>query len=140
MTDWTTELGEFYQSIENKTTQTAQREEQERLDVLSFFSNIVTPAFDELKRGFEQLGRRVETTIGTDSASIALYKGDALEYDLDLRTSQNRVIPVIPLNIIQGKSTGESVRFKKDFKKMTKEDLIQSFLNVYKNFISRHSG
>jgi hypothetical protein len=140
MTDWKTDLDEFYQSLENKATQTAQHQDQEKLAVHNFFSDIVAPAFDELKIGFEQLGRRVKTTIGPDSASIALYKGEGLEYDMDLRTTGNHVYPVIPINIIKGQSIGESIRFKKDFKEITKDDLIQSFLNVYKNFMSHHSG
>jgi hypothetical protein len=140
MTDWKTDLGNFYQDLENKAAQTAQRKEQEKLAVINFFLNVVTPAFEELKRGFEQLGRRVETTVGSDTASIALYNGDALEYDMDLRTSGNHVYPVVPVNIIKGQAIGESIRFKKDFKEMTKDDLVQSFLNVYKNFISHHSG
>lgn len=140
MAEWQTDLAEFYQSLADKTTQRAQQLDQEKLAVQNFYANVVTPAFAELKTGFEQQGRRVEIKQGSESASIALYRGDTLEYDMDIRTKDNHVYPVVPLNISKGHSIGESISFKKDFKLMSKDDLIQGFLTVYKNFLSHHAG
>lgn len=140
MDDWKTEVSEFYKGLENKATRAAEQQNQELAAVHNFFSNIVAPAFAELKTGFEQLGRKVETSVASDSASISIFKEEKLEYELKIRTNGNRVYPVLPINVINAQSISTPGGFKKDFREMTKGYLVQSFLTAYKQFLSHHSS
>jgi len=118
----------------------------EKVRVEKFYSTIVNPAFNELKSELRKYGREVEVyTERKDFASIivSFEAEEELDYSIEVMISP---VHVFPRPVIHYTEWASSRRLRVegllrkgaqnyDISDITKEEIIEHFLNEYKNYI-----
>jgi len=116
------------------------------LRVEKFYSTIVTPAFKELKSELKRHGRDVEVYAERrDFASIIVnFEGEEeLDYSIEVMLSPARVFPRPVIHYTEWASS-RRLRVEGllrtgsqdyDISDITKEEIIEHFLDEYKNYI-----
>ena len=118
----------------------------EKLRVEKFYSTIVNPAFNELKSELKRHGRDVDVyTERRDFASIIVNfeAEEELDYSIEVMISPVRVFPRPVIHYTEWASSRrlrvEGLLRKGpqnyDISDISKEEIIEHFLNEYKNYI-----
>ena len=118
----------------------------EKLRVEKFYSTIVNPAFKELKSELRKYGREVEVyTERPDFASIIVnFEGEEeLDYSIEVMISPVRIFPRPVIHYTEWASSRRlrvagllrKGRKNYDISDISKEEIIEHFLNEYKNYI-----
>jgi hypothetical protein len=118
----------------------------EKLRVEKFYSTIVNPAFKELKSELRKYGREVEVyTERPDFASIIVnFEGEEeLDYSIEVMISPGRVFPRPVIHYTEWASSRRlrvagllrKGRQNYSISDISKEEIIEHFLNEYKNYI-----
>lgn len=118
----------------------------EKLRVEKFYSTIVNPAFKELKSELKRYGRDVDVyTERPDFASIIVnYEGEEeLDYSIEVMISPDRVFPRPVIHYTEWASSRRlrvqgllrKGRQDYDISEISKEEIIEHFLDEYKNCI-----
>ena len=150
MKDWEKRLASFFEKqIEGKEDKKEKRS-QEKLRVEKMYAMIVNPAFEELKSEFKKHGREVEVyTERRDFSSIIVYfEGEEeLDYSIEVMLFPGLAFPRPVIHYTEWASSrrlrAEGFLRKGiqnyDISDITKEEIIEHFLNEYKNFSSEHN-
>jgi hypothetical protein len=140
---WKEDLNNFFR----KKTKKSQHESEKKTRihkiepiVAEFYSSTVEPAFNELKTELEKYGKTVKlyTRIAKEQ-SIEVYSNYNLElaYSVIADISPNSV-HVYPKITFRDKKDGRrretAGRFSRGISNITKEEVIQNFLNYYKRY------
>jgi hypothetical protein len=118
----------------------------EKLRVEKFYSTIVNPALQELKSELERYGRDVDVyTERPDFASIIVnFEGEEeLDYSIEVMISPVRVFPRPVIHYTEWASSRRlrvegllrKGRQEYDISDISKEEIIEHFLDEYKNYI-----
>ena len=118
----------------------------EKLRIEKFYSKIVNPAFKELKSELKRHGRDVEVYAERpDFASIIVnFEGEEeLDYSIEVMISPVRVFPRPAIHYTEWASSRRlrvegllrKGRQDYDISDISKEEIIEHFLNEYKNYI-----
>jgi hypothetical protein len=118
----------------------------EKLRVEKFFSTIVNPAFEELRSELKKYGREVEVyTERKDFASIivSFEAEEELDYSIEVMISPVRVFPRPVIHYTEWASSRRlrvqgllrKGRQDYDISDISKEEIIEHFLDEYKNYI-----
>jgi len=77
MSDWESDLDEFFDREEQLEQAELERKAKEQQEVESFLSEVVVPAFERIKEFLGRYGREVEIASGNDKATLsASYEGE----------------------------------------------------------------
>ena len=150
MNDWKKILASFLEKQEGGKGEKEEKRSQEKLRVEKFYATIVNPAFEELKSEFNKYGREVEVyTERRDFASIIVqFEGDEeLDYSIEVMLYPNLAFPRPVIHYTEWASSrrlrAEGFLRKGtqdyDISDITKEEIIENFLNEYKNISSEHN-
>jgi hypothetical protein len=150
MNDWKKILARFFQKQKEEKGEKEEKHGQERLRVEKFYATIVNPAFEELKSEFKKYGREVDVyTERRDFASIVVYfEGDEeLDYSLEVMLSPGLAFPRPVIHYTEWASS-RRLRVEcllrtgiqdYDISDITTDEIIEHFLNEYKNLTSEHN-
>jgi phosphoserine phosphatase len=140
---WKVDLNNFFrkkakesQHELEKKTQTHQMEPI----VAEFFSSTIAPAFNELKTELEKHGKTVKLYTGNvKEQSIEVYSNYNLElaYLVTAEISPNGVhiySKITSRDKKDGRRRNAAGRFSHGISNITKEEVIQNFLNYYKRY------
>ena len=150
MKDWKKILAGFIEKQKEEKGGKEEKRSQEKLRVEKFYATIVSPAFKELKSEFKKYGREVDVyTERRDFASIIVYfEGDEeLDYSIEVILSPGLAFPRPVIHYTEWASSrrlraeGFLRRGIQDYdiSDITKEEIIEHFLNEYKNLSSEHN-
>ena len=150
MNDWKKILAGFFEKQKEEKGEKEEKRSQEKLRVEKFYATIVKPAFEELKSEFNKYGREVEVyTERRDFASIVLYfEGEEeLDYSIEVKLSPGLAFPRPVIHYTEWASSrrlrAEGFLRKGiqvyDISDITKEEIIEHFLNEYRNLTSEHN-
>jgi len=146
MKNWKKNLASFFETQKESKREKEIKHHHEKLRVEEFYSKIVNPAFEELKSELKRHGRDVEVyTERKDFASIIVnFEGaEELDYSIEVMISP---VYVFPRPVIHYTEWASSRRLRVegllrkgrqdyDISDVTKEEIIEHFLNEYKNYI-----
>jgi len=146
MENWKIILANFFNKQKEEKAEKEVKRSQEKLRVEKFYSKIVNPALEELKSELKKHGREVEVyTERKDFASIIVNfeAEEELDYSIEVRISPGRVFPRPVIHYTEWASSRrlrvEGLLRKGnqdyDISDITKEEIIEHFLNEYKNYI-----
>jgi hypothetical protein len=150
MKDWQKILASFIEKQKEERVGKEEKRGQERLRVEKFYATIVNPAFEELKSEFKKYGREVDVyTERRDFASIVVYfEGDEeLDYSLEVMLSPGLAFPRPVIHYTEWASS-RRLRVEcllrtgiqdYDISDITTDEIIEHFLNEYKNLTSEHN-
>jgi hypothetical protein len=147
MSDWKSDLDDFFQKKEVKNKTIEVQLEETKSKVINFFKEVVVHAFEELKTEMEKHQRDVKISSGTDSASIVVYINGEKEFDysIKVRVHPQRAIPY-PETRFRDRTDGKTYRAEgflrsgsQDYSinDISKDEIIKHFLTDYKNQVSR---
>jgi len=150
MEDWKKILASFLEKQKEEKGEKEEKRSHEKLRVEKFYATIVNPAFEELKSEFKKYGREVEVyTERRDFASIIVYfEGEEeLDYSIEVMLSPGLAFPRPVIHYTEWASSrrlrAEGFLRKGiqdyDVSDITKEEIIEHFLNEYKNLSSEHN-
>lgn len=90
MSDWKSELGSFFEKKRRV------QEDRQRSAVENFIRDVVTPAFQEIKREMERHGRTVSIRMSASSAQLIVQHNgaDELTYRVQGRNFPERIVPI----------------------------------------------
>ena len=149
MKNWKKILASFFEEKEEKKGKKEKKQSHEKLRVEKFYSTIVNPAFEELKSELKKYGREVDVyTERTDFASIILqFEGDEeLDYSIEVMLYPGLAFPRPVIHYTEWASS-RRLRVEGifrigiqnyDISDITKDEIIEHFLNEYKNLSSEH--
>jgi len=146
MENWKIILANFFDKQKEEKVGKEVKRSQEKLRVEKFYSTIVNPAFNELRSELKKHRREVEVyTERTDFASIIVNfeAEEELDYSIEVMISPGRVFPRPVIHYTEWASSRrlrvEGLLRKGnqdyDISDITKEEIIEHFLNEYKNYI-----
>jgi len=146
MKDWKKTLTRFIEKQKEEQEIKEIKHSQEKVRVEKFYSTIVNPAFEELKSELKKHAREVEVyTERRDFASIIVnFEGEEeLDYSIEVMLSPVRVFPRPVIHYTEWASSRrlriEGLLRKGvqdyDISDISKEEIIEHFLNEYKNYI-----
>ncbi|MGD8536802.1 MAG: hypothetical protein PVF66_13215 [Candidatus Aminicenantes bacterium] len=146
MKNWKKSLAIFFEKQKESKREKDIRHSHEKLRVEKFFSTIVNPAFEELKSELKRYGRDVEVyTERKDFASIIVnFEGEEeLDYSIEVMISPVRVFPRAVIHYTEWASSRRlrvegllrKGRPDYDISDIAKEEIIEHFLNEYKNYV-----
>jgi hypothetical protein len=146
MSDWKSELERFFQEKSQHEVTNAVQLVETTAEVLAFYSNVVIPAFEELKTELEKHQRKVLVTRGDMAASIEVeHNGQfELKYSVRVRIGPRQAFPY-PATQFRDKSDGKIYRAEGELRsglqdysiaEITKDEIIKHFLTNYKMQIS----
>jgi len=149
MKNWKKMLaGIFEKQKEEKETKEI-KHSQEKLRVEEFYSTIVNPAFEELKSELKKHGREVNVyTERRDFASIIVqFEGEEeLDYSIEVMLYPGLAFPRPVIHYTEWASS-RRLRVEGllrtgiqdyDISDITKDEIIEHFINEYKNLSSEH--
>lgn len=147
MKDWKKILASFFEKQKKEKEGKEGKRNQEKLRVEKFYATIVNPAFEELKSELKKYGREVDVyTERRDFASIIVYfEGEEeLDYSIEVILYPGLAFPRPVIHYTEWASSRRlraEVFLRKgiqdyDISDITKEEVIEHFLNEYKNFSS----
>ena len=150
MKDWKKILASFFEKQKEEKGEKEKKSSLEKLRVEKFYTTIVSPAFKELKSEFKKHGREVEVyTERRDFASIIVhFEGEEeLNYSIEVMLSPGLAFPRPVIHYTEWASSrrlrAEGFLRKGiqdyDISAFTKEEIIEHFLNEYKNLSSEHN-
>ena len=150
MKDWKIILAGFFEKQKEKEGAQEEKRSLEKLRVEKFYASTVNPAFEELKAEFKKHGREVEVyTERRDFASIIVqFEGDEeLDYSIEVMLYPGLAFPRPVIHYTEWASSrrlrAEGFLRKGtqdyDISDITKEEIIEHFLNEYKNISSEHN-
>ena len=139
MSDWESDLDEFFDRKEQLEQAELERKDIERQEVESFLSEIVVPAFERIKEFLGQYGREVEISSVNEQATLsASYEG---EPEIVYRIRANMPQPTVRYAYVS-KATGEAMKASDVLTtaegevpagKITQEVIIKHFIRKYKS-------
>ena len=146
MKDWKKILASFFEKQDVEKGEKQERRSQEKLRVEEFYATIVNPAFEELKSELKKHGREVNVyTQRTDYASIIVqFEGaEELDYSIEVMLYPGLAFPRPVVHFTEWASSRrlrvEGLLRKGvqnyDISDITKEEIIEHFLDEYKNYI-----
>jgi hypothetical protein len=146
MENWKKILANFFKRQKESKEEKEIKHSHEKLRVEKFYSTIVNPAFEELKSELKRYGRDVEVyTERRDFASIIVnFEGEEeLDYSIEVMISPVRIFPRPVIHYTEWASSrrlrAEGLlrkgRQDYDISEVSKEEIIEHFLNEYKNYI-----
>ena len=149
MEDWEKRLANFLKKQKKGKVVRKERRSHEKLRVEKMYATIVNPAFEELKSEFKKYGREVEIyTERKDYSSIIVYfEGEEeLDYSIEVMLFPGLAFPRPVIHYTEWASSrrlrAEGFLRKGiqdyDISDITKEEIIEHFLNEYKNISSEH--
>ena len=150
MKDWKKILASFFEKQKVEKGEKQEKRSQEKLRVQEFYATIVNPAFEELKSELKKHGREVEVyTERRDFASIIVqFEGEEeLDYSIEVMLYPGLAFP---RPIIHYTEWASSRRLRVegllrtgiqdyDISDITIDEIIEHFLNEYKNLTSEHN-
>jgi hypothetical protein len=150
MKDWKKKLASFFKKQKEEKGEKEEKRSQEKLRVQKFYATIVNPAFKELKSEFKKHGREVEVyTERRDFASIIVqFEGEEeLDYSIEVMLYPGLAFPRPVIHYTEWASSRRlrvEGLFRKgiqdyDISDITIEEIIEHFLNEYKNLSSEHN-
>ena len=150
MKNWKKILASFFEKQIEEKEDKEEKHSQQKLRVEKFYSTIVNPAFEELKSEFKKYGREVEVyTERRDFASIIVnFEGEEeLDYSIEVMLSPGLAFPRPVIHYTEWASSRRlrAQGFLRqgiqdyDISDITKEEIIEHFLNEYKNLSSEHN-
>lgn len=142
MSDWKADLANFLNDKEKKNQINAEKLISAKESIAKFFSETVMPTFEELKVELEKHQREVVITSNKEHATIIVnYKGHTeISYSIKINIHSGGVYPFPEIRFIDptdGKMYKAEGVFRSgaqdyDISQITKDEIIQSFLNQYK--------
>lgn len=150
MENWKKILANFFEKQKEKKEEIEEKHSHEKLRVEKFYSTIVNPAFEELKSELKKHGREVEVyTERRDFASIIVqFEGEEeLDYSIEVMLFPGLAFPRPVVHYTEWASSRrlrvEGLLRKGiqdyDISDITKDEIIEHFLNEYKNISSEHN-
>jgi hypothetical protein len=150
MKNWKKNLANFFEKQKEEKEEKEKKHSHEKLRVEKFYSTIVNPAFEELKSEFKKYGREVDVyTERRDFASIIVYfeSEEELNYSIEVMLYPGLAFPRPVIHYTEWASSRrlrvEGLLRKGiqdyDISDITKEEIIEHFLNEYKNLSSGHN-
>ncbi len=150
MENWKKILANFFEKQKEKKEEIEEKHSHEKLRVEKFYSTIVNPAFEELKSELKKHGREVEVyTERRDFASIIVqFEGEEeLDYSIEVMLFPGLAFPRPVVHYTEWASSRrlrvEGLLRKGiqdyDISDITKDEIIEHFLNEYKNLSSEQS-
>jgi hypothetical protein len=140
---WKEDLNNFFK----KKTKESQHESEKRartrqkeLIVAEFYSSTVEPAFNELKTELEKYGKTVKLyTRNVREQAIEVYSNYNLElaYSVAVDISPNGIhvySKITSRDKKDGRRRNTAGRFSHGISNITKDEVIQNFLNYYKRY------
>jgi len=150
MKNWKNILANFFEKQKEEKEEKEVKHSHEKLRVEKFYSTIVNPAFEELKSELKKHGREVDVyTERRDFASIIVqFEGEEeLDYSIEVMLYPGLAFPRPVIHYTEWASSRRlriDGLLRKgiqdyDISDITKEEIIEHFLNEYKNLSSEHS-
>lgn len=148
--NWKKILAKFFEKQKEEKKNKEEKHSHEKLRVQKFYSTIVKPAFEELKSELKKHGREVEVyTERRDFASIIVqFKGEEeLDYSIEVMLYPGLAFPRPVIHYTEWASS-RRLRVEGllrtgiqdyDIFDITKDEIIEHFLNEYKNLSSEHN-
>ena len=150
MKDWKKILASFFEKQKDEKEEKEVKHIHEKLRVEKFYSTIVNPAFEELKSELKKHGRKVEAyTERRDFASIIVqFEGEEeLDYSIEVMLYPGLAFPRPVIHYTEW-SSSRRLRAEGllrngiqdyDISDITKEEIIEHFLNKYKDLSREHT-
>jgi hypothetical protein len=150
MKNWKKMLAGFFEKQKEEKWEKEEKHSREKLRVEKFYSTIVNPAFEELKSELKKHGREVEAyTERRDFASIIVqFEGEEeLDYSIEVMLYPGLAFPRPVIHYTEWASS-RRLRIEGllrtgiqdyDISDITKDEIIEHFLNEYKNLSSEHN-
>jgi len=150
MKDWKKILASFIEKQNEAKGEKEEKHSHEKLRVEKFYSTIVNPAFEELKSELKKHGREVDVyTERRDFASIIVqFEGEEeLDYSIEVMLYPGLAFPRPVIHYTEWASS-RRLRVEGllragiqdyDISDITRDEIIEHFLNEYKNFSSEHN-
>jgi len=146
MKNWKKNLAGFFEKQKESKREKEIKHSHEKVRVEEFYSKIVNPAFEELRSELKRHGRDVEVyTERKDFASIIVnFEGaEELDYSIEVMISPVHVFPRPVIHYTEWASSRRlrvegllrKGRQDYDISDIKKEEIIEHFLNEYKNYI-----
>jgi hypothetical protein len=150
MKDWKKILASFFEKQKEEKGEKEEKHSREKLRVEEFYATIVNPAFEELKSELKKHGREVDVyTQRRDFASIIVqFEGEEeLDYSIEVMLYPGLAFPRPVIHYTEWASSRrlrvEGLLRKGiqdyDISDITKDEIIEHFLNEYKNLSSEHN-
>jgi len=149
MKNWKNKLSSFFEKQKEQKEEKEEKYSHEKLRVEKFYSTIVHPAFEELKSELKKHGREVDVyTERRDFASIIVqFKGEEeLDYSIEVMLYPGLAFPRPVIHYTEWASS-RRLRVEGllrtgiqnyDISDITGDEIIEHFLNEYKNLTSDH--
>jgi len=150
MKDWKKMLASFFEKQKEEKEKKEKKHSHEKLRVEEFYSTIVNPAFEELKSELKKHGREVDVfTERRDFASIIVqFEGEEeLDYSIEVMLYPGLAFPRPVIHYTEWASS-RRLRVEGllrtgiqdyDISDITKDEIIEHFLNEYRNLSSEHN-
>jgi hypothetical protein len=146
MSDWKSELEISFNKKEQMIKANEEESKATQGKIAKFYSEVVVPAFEELKVELKKYLREVKVSGGINSATIEVKNKGELEliYSIKVRILPGRTIPY-PETHYRDKSKNKSYRAEGklrygsqeyDLSQITKDEIIEDFLSHYKRQIN----
>ena len=147
MKDWKKILASFFEKQKKEKGEREEKRSREKLRVEEFYATIVNPALEELKSELKKHGREVDVyTQRRDFASIIVqFEGEEeLDYSIEVMLYPGLAFPRPVVHYTEWASSRrlrvEGLLRKGiqdyDISDITKDEIIEHFLNEYKNLSS----
>ncbi len=144
MTDWKSDLRDFFNNTEKKAKDNEEKLEKVEAKVKEFYSKIIIPAFEELEKELQKYKRETKISSKHNSSSIIVsYRGEQeIEYEIQVvayphATSLNRITHFRDKDgkkcISEGPLQSNSQTYS--ITNMTKGEVITDFLSTYKDHL-----
>jgi hypothetical protein len=136
MVDWKHDLNDFFKDEEQKGKMSEEKSKEAAAMVETFISTIVKSAFEELKAQFEKNGRKVNVSVGQDSASIVIDPDKYEKFDYRIRARGS-----MPYTEQRFKMEGQTYKAEDYLRNsnmgytaadITKEEVINHLISAYK--------
>ncbi len=149
MKNWKKNLANFFEKQKEEKEEKEKKHSHEKLRVEKFYTTIVNPALEELKSELKKHGREVDVyTERRDFASIIVQfeSEEELDYSIEVMLYPGLAFPRPVIHYTEWASSRrlrvESLLRKGiqnyDISDITKNEIIEHFLNEYKNLSSEH--
>ena len=146
MGDWKKKLNEVFEEAEEKGREKEKEEEKAYDEAENFLSKVIIPAFKELKLELERHGKNVEigpekVIRGYPLAYIKVRSGDQEEITFKIEVKIPRAYPEIKYEHITDKGLYETLSTIRSgvqdytVSDISKEEIIEAFLRVYRDYI-----
>ena len=144
MADWKSNLDDFFEKKDANDAEIACELAQRKAELPVFFSTVVVPALNELKEQLEKRNRKVTVNGGDESASIRVELNNRLELDyrIEINLWPSHANPYV---VTMTREAGQTFRGVSAINRgtddstqnITKEDIAEDFLRLYKGQIGR---